>query len=78
MTVHLVNLTNPMMKGPIREIIPVPAQQLRLLVPAGKRVGKVALLVANREIAYRRDGLAIVVEIPSVGLHEVVALDFEA
>lgn len=79
MTVHLVNLTNPMMmKGPIREIIPVAAQQLRLVVPAGKRVGKVALLVANTEIAYRRDGPAIVVEIPSVGLHEVVALDFEA
>jgi hypothetical protein len=34
MTVHLVNLTNPMMmKGPLREIVPITGQQVRVRVP---------------------------------------------
>ncbi len=36
MTVHLVNLTNPMMmKGPIRELIPVGEQKVRVRLPEG-------------------------------------------
>ena len=43
LTAHLVNLTNPMMmKGPVREIIPAPAQQVRIRVPDGRRVRQVA------------------------------------
>src|SRR5262249_38265729 len=39
LTVHLVNLTNPMMmKGPLREFIPVGEQRVRLRLPAGLRV----------------------------------------
>ncbi len=39
MTVHMVNLTNPMMMRPsFREMIPSPPQQLRLRLPEGKRV----------------------------------------
>ena len=38
MTVHLVNLTNPMMmKGPFRELLPVGAQEVRVRVPPGAR-----------------------------------------
>ena len=45
MTVHLVNLTNPMMmKGPLRELIPAPAQKVTVRLPAGARVRKVQLL----------------------------------
>ena len=34
MTVHLVNLTNPMMmKGPLREIIPVGPERVRIRLP---------------------------------------------
>jgi hypothetical protein len=76
MTVHLVNLTNPMMmKGPVRDIIPVGRQQVRIQIPAGKRVAKTRLLVANAEIPHRQVNGAVELEIPSVGLHEVVALD---
>jgi Hypothetical glycosyl hydrolase 6/Beta-galactosidase trimerisation domain len=39
MTVHLVNLTNPMMmKGPVREIVPIANQKVRIQIPAGRRV----------------------------------------
>jgi hypothetical protein len=77
MTVHLVNLTNPMMmKGPLREVIPTPAQQVRILVPDGRRVTKVRLLVAGGETHYRQDRASIRLGVPSIGVHEVVALDF--
>lgn len=77
MTVHLVNLTNPMMmKGPVREIIPMPHQQVRLQIPAGKRIRKVQLLVAKREISHREMNGSIEFELPYIGLHEVIALDF--
>jgi hypothetical protein len=77
MTVHLVNLTNPMMmKGPLREIIPVPRQQVRVLVPKGRRISKVHLLVRKQEVPYRQDGNSIDLEIPAIGLQEVIAIDF--
>ena len=65
MTVHLVNLTNPMMmKGPVREIIPVPAQQVTIRVPEGRQVSGVRFLVANRDAPHRREGNQISLECP--------------
>jgi len=79
MTVHLVNLTNPMMmKGPVREVIPVPAQTLRIHVPQGKRIDRVQLLVASKDIPFRRRNEVVDVEIPTIELHEVIAIDFRA
>ncbi len=44
MTVHLVNLTNPMMmKGPFRELIPLPEQDVKIQIPHGKKVVKAQL-----------------------------------
>ena len=38
MTVHLVNLTNPMMmKGPLREMIPVGPERVRIRLSPGIR-----------------------------------------
>src|SRR5207248_2246347 len=49
MTVHLVNLTNPMMmKGPFRELIPVAEQKLRVKLPPGRKAKKVQLLVSGK------------------------------
>jgi hypothetical protein len=73
---HLVNLTNPMlMKGPVREILPSPPQKVRIRVPDGRRVRKVQFLVSGKAPAYREDGGVVSVEIRSIDLHEVVALD---
>lgn len=78
MTVHLVNMTNPMMmRGPVREVIPLSSQKLRIRVPGGRRVTKVHLLAAGTPVPYREENGAIVVEVPSIGVHEVVALDLE-
>jgi hypothetical protein len=77
MTVHLVNLTNPMMmKGPVRETIPLTRQKLRIRVPEGRRVRRVHLLSAGGEVPHRDEGGAIALEVPQVDVHEVVALDF--
>jgi hypothetical protein len=74
-TVHLVNLTNPMMmKGPVREPIPVGPQVVRVRLP-GLRASRVRLLVAQATINPRRSGNWIEVTVPSVLEHEVVAID---
>jgi hypothetical protein len=79
MTLHLVNLTNPMMlKGPVREIVPISGQNISLRIPVGRRVSRVHLLVATRDIPYRTERDTIFLETPPIGLHEVVALDFSA
>ena len=48
MTVHLVNLTNPMMmKGPLREVIPVGPQRVQRASAAQTRARRVQLLTAG-------------------------------
>ncbi len=76
-TAHLVNLTNPMMlKGPIREIIPISSHKVRIRLPGdGRRVTKARLLVAGAEVAFREEDGVITVEVPTIHLHEVIALD---
>ncbi len=76
LTVHLVNLTNPMMmKGPIRELIPIGEQKVRARLPDGLRATTVRLLVANATPAFRQDGEWLEVTVPSITAHEVVAID---
>jgi len=67
-----------MMKGPVREIIPLPRQQVRISIPDNRRPAKVRLLVANRDVPFRVDAGVVDLEVPSIGLHEVIALDFSA
>ena len=76
MTVHLVNLTNPMMmKGPLREAIPVGPLRLRIRLPEGIQAKKVQLLTAGTELRERPINGVLQVTIPSVEVHEVVAID---
>jgi hypothetical protein len=76
MTVHLVNLTNPMMmKGPVREIIPITEQRVRVQIPAGRRVRDVHLLVAKTAPKFTVAEGFLQLEIPSIVLHEVIAID---
>lgn len=76
LTIHLVNLTNPMMmKGPIRDIVPVGPQQVRVAVPARRNIQRARLLVAGTSVPFRRAGEFVELQVPSIGLHEVVAFD---
>ena len=76
MTVHLVNLTNPMMmKGPLRELIPLGPQRVTVRLPAGVRAGKVQLLTAGITPRVETTGSTISVTVPSIECHEVVAID---
>jgi hypothetical protein len=75
-TVHLVNLTNPMMmKGPFREFIPVGEQRVRLRLPAAKKSSRVQLLVSGQQPRYSETGGYLEVLVPSILVHEVVAID---
>jgi type 1 glutamine amidotransferase len=76
LTAHLVNLNNPMaMRGYMREILPVGPYTVDLQVPAGARINRVQLLEADREAHVRQQGQRIIVEIPRLEVHEVVAID---
>ena len=56
-TVHLVNLTNPMaMKGPYRDFFPVGPHTVKVRLPAGIRASRARLLVAGKEVAIERSG----------------------
>jgi hypothetical protein len=76
MTVHLVNLSNPMtMKGPYREVIPLAGQEATVRLPVGKKARKVHLLVSGQTPKItQRDG-AIRLALPPIGVHEVIAID---
>jgi hypothetical protein len=79
MTAHLVNLTNPMMmKGPVREVIPIASQRVRIRIPEGRRVSRAKLLVAGNSSPFRREQGFIIFDVPSIAVHEVIALDFAA
>ena len=76
MTVHLVNLTNPMMmKGPLREVIPIGPLAVRIKLPEGARARKVQLLTAGTTPRTETAARTITVTVPSVDVHEVVAID---
>jgi Hypothetical glycosyl hydrolase 6 len=76
LTVHLVNLTNPMMmKGPIRELLPVGPHQVEIRMPAGVKPRHVHLLAAERTPRVVRSGPRLAVTVPTVLDHEIVAVD---
>jgi hypothetical protein len=73
---HLVNLTNPMMmKGPIRELIPLGKQQVRIQLPEGANPRKVHLLAAGKTVQTKKSGDAIEFAVPEILDHEIVAID---
>ncbi len=64
-----------MMKGPIREIIPVGAQKVSVRLPAGKKARKVQLLVSGQSVRTQESGGVLTLTVPSILDHEVVAID---
>lgn len=73
---HLVNLNNPStMNGFMHETVPVGPLLASLELPAGMRAGRVRLLEAERDAKSRREGNRLIVEVPRVRIHEVIAVD---
>jgi hypothetical protein len=76
MTVHLVNLTNPMMmKGPLREFLPTPPQTVSVRLPEGAKAKKVQLLVSGQAPRVQASNGTVSLTIPSIVDHEVIAID---
>jgi hypothetical protein len=76
LTVHLVNLTNPMMmKGPFRELIPVDTQAVRIRLPGDAKAEKVHLLVGDKTPENKIADGVVTLTVPSVLDHEVIAVD---
>ena len=49
LTLHLVNLSNPMMmKGPMREFLPLPPQHATIRLPNGRKVRSVKFLASGQ------------------------------
>ena len=77
MTVHLVNLTNPMlMKGPVREFIPAPPQQVSIRIPEGRAPRAIRLLVSGQTRDVDASQREVRLTTPAILDHEVVAVDF--
>jgi len=75
MTVHMVNLTNPMMmKGNFREFIPVKAE-VTISVPKNAKVTGVKLLMAGTKLQYEIKEGKIKLAVPEIADHEIIALD---
>jgi hypothetical protein len=76
MTVHLVNLTNPMMmKGPLREFIPLPAQEVTVRLPDGRKPRVVKLLVSSATPRTTIANGELRLTVPSILDHEVIAIE---
>ena len=76
MTVHLVNLSNPMMmKGPFREALPLSSQDVKVRLPRGKKARKVQFLVAGGSPRVQESSGSLTLTVPSILVHEVVAID---
>jgi hypothetical protein len=75
-TVHLVNMTNPMfMRGAIRELVPSYPQELSLILPEGIKPALVQFLSTGQEAQYRLEGQKLKLHVPSFLDHEVIAID---
>jgi hypothetical protein len=77
MTVHLVNLTNPMaMRPQMSELIASPPQDIEVEIPNGKKVSRVHGLVKVGALPHAISGRTLKFTVASVLDHEVIAIDF--
>jgi len=75
MTVHLVNLTNPMMmKGPFREFIPIDAQ-VRIKIPKGTKPKEVRLLINGTKPEFKNKNGYVNLDVSQIMDHEIIGID---
>jgi hypothetical protein len=73
--VHLLNYTNPAaFKGYFREYYAIGPQQVSMAIPAGRRVTRVELLRAGKDLPFQEAGGRITFTVPSVLDYEAAAL----
>jgi hypothetical protein len=73
--VHLLNYTNPAMhRGWVRQFYPIGAQKVRMSLPPGRRVRRVELLRAERDIPFTSGTGTVEFTIPRVLDYEVAAI----
>jgi hypothetical protein len=78
MTVHMVNLTNPMMmRGEFREFLRVGEQTVSVRIPAGCRVQGVTLLRNGQPVDSTLEDGRLVVLVPEIIDFEVIAIDLD-
>jgi hypothetical protein len=76
LTVHLVNLTNPMaMRGSYREVIPLARLGVQVRLPADFRPRAARTLVSPASHPLRSTNGALQFDLTNIGLHEVLAID---
>lgn len=76
LTAHLVNLNNPMtMQGSYREAIETGPYTASIALPQGASVKGVRLLEAGRELVGNVAEGRLRVQVPSIAIHEVIAID---
>jgi hypothetical protein len=62
-------------RGPIRDIFPVGPLKVQFRLPEPYTLRSARLLTADTKPVYSKRNRMIEVEVPTVGIHEVVALD---
>ena len=73
--VHVLNYTNPAMhRGWLRNFYPIGAQKVRMTLPEGRRVTRVELLRAERQIPFVAGAGTVEFTIPRVVDYEVGAI----
>ncbi|MBG0858986.1 MAG: beta-galactosidase trimerization domain-containing protein [Bacteroidales bacterium] len=76
MTVHLVNLTNPMMvKGPFRELIPVSARVSIKIPPGDMKADTVQLLISGKKVPAEILNDRVFLTVPQIFDHEIIGID---
>lgn len=72
---HVLNYTNPNThRGWYREFYPIGEQRVRFAIPAGRKVSRVQLLRAEKDVPFRRTGQGVEFTIPGVTEYEVAAI----
>jgi hypothetical protein len=75
MTVHLVNLTNPMMmKGPFREFIPIDAE-VKINIPTEIKVKNIRLLISGKNPEIKIVKNSVLVNVSQIMDHEIIGVD---
>ena len=67
-----------MMKGPVRELLPIGEQLIRVRLPEGTQPAKTRLLTNGRPLRAKRNGRCLSLAVPTILDHEVVAIDLLA